>query len=487
MQSSMSKHAHCTTEHTQSYQRAMLLTAFNKHSPPHTQIILNPNFHHGKTELVAGTDAATQPIWAQYWRHFSQTPLTFNTRSVKAEVKPDPPPSAGPDHSSGGPSPPPRSPCGVLSSRSAPRPSRWGRSSGTPRRSARRSAARPGPLGGTRPHGALPAGHGRSAKPAERRHAQPQIHTEPPPLLPRPSSCARPSPPLPSLTAESARQRSHFLPSSPSDAILTDPSHLRPRLYRLLLLTAILARLSAAGWRRQGISRETSLDPLSRLPAGRRDGGSLPRGRSSPQSPASKGLFFPAVPGSEAPAPPGPCLFIQGSCRALARTQIRQAASSSPHRQGAPHRAAPLRAPTSSSVRALFAVGPCLSSFHPIDSHFHSRKVTEDLHLAQLLSSSPQGLKWGTGVNRQQLPAQCYPRHCPLYLRPASALQPASLCGKNVWVLSERKECSSGCDYSSIRVRICGRVVKWIMSLSESPGYSLKWAAVLWNWGCVCK
>lgn len=50
----------------QSYQRATLLTMFNKHSPPCTQTILNPNFHHGKTEVVAGMDAAMQPIWAQY-------------------------------------------------------------------------------------------------------------------------------------------------------------------------------------------------------------------------------------------------------------------------------------------------------------------------------------------------------------------------------------------------------------------------------------
>lgn len=137
----------------QSYQCATPRIAFNKHSPPRTQRILNPDFHHGKTEVVAGRDAA-MPIWAEYWRYSAQTPLTFSPGSEsRGQTRPSAisprwgragPGAAARGHSSGpggGLCPPPRSPWGALSSRSAPRPCRWGRSCRTPRCAARPSAA----------------------------------------------------------------------------------------------------------------------------------------------------------------------------------------------------------------------------------------------------------------------------------------------------------------------------------------------------------
>lgn len=93
----------------------------------------------------------------------------------------------------------------------------------SPSRAHHRSEAN---LGRRGTPGPAPRGHAGGRSP---RFGEPR---GPPPLFPRPSRSAVPVPPLPSLTAESAKHRSHFLPRSPSDAMLPVPSPPPPRKSR---------------------------------------------------------------------------------------------------------------------------------------------------------------------------------------------------------------------------------------------------------------
>lgn len=131
--------------------------------------------------------------------------------------------------------------------------------------------------------------------------------------------------PAPSLTAESARQRSHFLPSSPSDAILTDPS-------------------SAPQYRRDGRDRPDGTGRVgaaapSPFPGG--GGGPVPplprprgsRPRVGPPVPAGRG-----APPSAVPTPAPRSRGCAGTGRASHRH--RTATAPPPHRTADPPAAA---------------------------------------------------------------------------------------------------------------------------------------------------
>lgn len=233
----------------------------------------------------------------------------------------------------------------------------------------------------------------------------------PAPLLAGSSPSALPSPPLPSLTAESAIHRSHFLPSSPSDAILAVPSHLRP--CPRLLPRPTLARSAGAGKRRSSRSREISPSlpppPVSAAVV-KVTGGRAPWWPRSTLGPAQKPVFPLRPRPTIALALPAPHLFRQGSRCVLVRPRIPQPTAGSPIFSEAPDLGLvdllPLRALTSSLVRAdlcCWVPSLCRVGYIPLDTHSHVGfpllRVAEVLHPTELLylcwlsSTSLQGLK----------------------------------------------------------------------------------------------